>query len=201
MSKQNNKSNTTNETTQNNATHCNNEGECTITNMEKYEIYKVQFERLKLAMDNKFYLEAIFIEYAIMEDRTKSILAYEGNDIIKKKNKPVFIGEKLTKIENLANPDKSVNNPDSSVENTDTSYIERYFSDDNSDDLIERIKNWKRNRDCLTHRLMNIIVTENELREYAECGKELCKELNNKTNNYKGMVKRHQPTEQGESQG
>jgi hypothetical protein len=41
-------------------------------NMQKYENYKEQMNRLKKAMANAFYLEALFIEYAIMEDRTES---------------------------------------------------------------------------------------------------------------------------------
>ena len=40
----------------------------TITNTQKYENYKEQFKRLKRALNEGFNLEAIFIEYAILED-------------------------------------------------------------------------------------------------------------------------------------
>ena len=39
-------------------------------NIQKYENYKEQMKRLDRALTNGFNLEAMFIEYAIMEDRT-----------------------------------------------------------------------------------------------------------------------------------
>ena len=51
------------------------------TNIQKYENYREQFIRLKKALDLKFFLEAIFIEYTIIEDRTESISRHAGNGI------------------------------------------------------------------------------------------------------------------------
>ena len=45
------------------------------------ENYKEQFKRLDKALKAGFNLEAIFIEYAIMEDRTSFIEAHFGNII------------------------------------------------------------------------------------------------------------------------
>ena len=45
-------------------------------NMQKYENYKEQFKRLNRALASGFSLEAIFISYAILEDRTESILRH-----------------------------------------------------------------------------------------------------------------------------
>ena len=45
-------------------------------NLQKHENYREQFVRLKKALTSKFYLEAIFIEYSIIEDRTESILRH-----------------------------------------------------------------------------------------------------------------------------
>ena len=42
-------------------------------NTQKYENYREQFKRLNKAMNSNFNLEAMFISYAIMEDRTESI--------------------------------------------------------------------------------------------------------------------------------
>lgn len=50
-------------------------------NIQKYENYKEQFKRLDRALKSGFNLEAIFIEYAIMEDRTSSMLRYEDNSV------------------------------------------------------------------------------------------------------------------------
>ena len=46
-----------------------------LSNMKIYQNFKTQYERLKVALDHAFYLEAACIEYAIIEDRTASILA------------------------------------------------------------------------------------------------------------------------------
>ena len=77
-------------------------------NMQKYENYKEQFKRLKKAFDYKFYMEAIFIQYAIMEDRTDAILRYESNEI-KPKNEREFISitRKLNRVRKIAEQNKS----------------------------------------------------------------------------------------------
>ena len=41
-------------------------------NQQKYENYRVQSRRLAGALRSGFYLEAVFIEYAIIEDRLES---------------------------------------------------------------------------------------------------------------------------------
>ena len=52
--------------------------EITIPGTKKYLNYKEQMVRLKKAMAAQFFLEAIFIEYAVMEDRLESILRHSG---------------------------------------------------------------------------------------------------------------------------
>ena len=47
-----------------------------ISNQQKYENYRDQFKRLNKAVASGFNLEAVFIEYAIIEDRTESILRH-----------------------------------------------------------------------------------------------------------------------------
>ena len=47
-------------------------------NMEKYEVYKSMNENLSKAMRAGFYYQAIFIEYAIIEDRCSSVLRHAG---------------------------------------------------------------------------------------------------------------------------
>ena len=47
-----------------------------ISGQLKYENYREQFKRLNKAIANGFNLEAIFIEYMIMEDRTESVLRH-----------------------------------------------------------------------------------------------------------------------------
>lgn len=47
-------------------------------NHQKYLNYCEQMKRLKKALGSGFYLEAIFIEYAVLEDRLESALRHAG---------------------------------------------------------------------------------------------------------------------------
>ena len=66
------------------------------SNIQKQLNYREQFKRIDKALNNNFYLEALFIEYAIMEDRTESILRYEGNEVKVKDGGFVSNNRKLT---------------------------------------------------------------------------------------------------------
>ena len=139
-------------------------------NMQKYFNYKEQFKRLKKAIYNKFFLEAIFIEYAIIEDRAESILRYENNEI--KSEKFVSIDRKLNKITNLAENKKSLPH--------------RYFSDGIIDEILE----WKEKRNKMIHALMKQHLTTQILEELALAGECLTKELCKRSTNYKRAVAR-----------
>lgn len=144
-----------------------------ITNEEKQANYRVQFSRLKKAMGNSFFLEAVFIEYAIIEDRTESILLYEGNEIVPKNEKDfITFRRKSNRIKHLATNKESI--------------ISRYFSDD----LMDRIQEWVGGRNSVVHGLLKRHSTTEELKTFAEVGEKLCKELSNRSNNYKRMIRR-----------
>ena len=54
-----------------------------MDNKQKNERYKDLMSKLKKAMNNEFYYEAIFIEYAILEDRTdKYVTKNINSDLI-----------------------------------------------------------------------------------------------------------------------
>ncbi len=146
-------------------------------NMQKYVNYKEQFKRLNSALKNHFYLEALFIEFAIMEDRTESILSYESNEI--KSEKFVSIDRKLKKIKKIAEEKASLAN--------------RYFSDDLIDDLLD----WKEERNRMIHALMKQALTTEMLETLALQGKSLARELCNRSTNYKRAVLRRK--EKGET--
>lgn len=143
-------------------------------NQQKYYNYKVQMQRLKKAMDNQFYLEAIFIEYVIMEDRTASILRYEGNTI-KPRNKNGFVtlDAKINKIIKISEDKKGV--------------ARRYFSED----FMREISAWKDRRNSLMHALMKQKLTADELEALAGKGEELVKKLSRLSQNYKRYLERH----------
>ena len=141
-------------------------------NMQKYENYKEQFARLERALKEKFYLEAIFIEYAILEDRTASILRYENNSIKVKDGREPSIDRKLKKIKDIAREKKGL--------------PKRYFSDE----LIDQILAWKEERNRMIHALLKQQLTTEELCKIAKEGKALARTLSSKANSYKKAVEK-----------
>ena len=145
-------------------------------NMQKFENYKEQYERLKKALKYEFYLEAVFIEYAIMEDRLNSILRYEGNSINSQKH--VSIDKKINKVKTIARGKNSLPN--------------KYFTEE----FLDRIHNWKERRNPLIHSLMKLPLTTEELRSLALEGEQLTRDLCRLATNYKRAVERKQRKEQ-----
>lgn len=146
-----------------------------ISNAQKYDNYKEQFVRLKRAMDNRFYLEALFIEYAIIEDRTKSILVHAGKyeAYLKKRGKyQETLDSKVKYIQGFAAEKKSL--------------LNRYFGDM----LLEDILVWKEDRNKMVHALLNQILSTAELEHLAEDGSNYCKSLRNRVTNYKRALNR-----------
>ena len=144
-----------------------------MDNRQKYENYKEQFKRLDKAFRYEFYLEALFIEFAIMEDRTESILRYAGKweAYLKKRGKyQITIDSKLKYISHFAQEKGSL--------------LNKYFGDD----LLDKIAVWKDDRNKLIHALMKQSLTTEDLREIATRGKTLTTALRNKSTNYRRAV-------------
>ena len=142
------------------------------TNEEKFNNYKEQMVRLKKALKSQFYLEAIFIEYAILEDRADAILRYENNSIKEKDGHPASLSKKLNKILNIAKTEKSLANK----------YIQQ--------ETILEILEWKNQRNALIHALMKSKLTTEEIYCIVKRGEELMKEFNNMATSYKRAVER-----------
>lgn len=131
-----------------------------ISNQQKYRNYKEQFERLNKALKNEFYLEAIFIEYAILEDRTESVLRHAGLwEAYMKGKKMANIGTKLTFIKNKATAKSSTLHP--------------YFNDD----LLDQLRDWKNRRNPLIHDLLNQKLGDDDLKDLATEGSRLVRIL------------------------
>jgi len=141
-------------------------------NMQKYENYKEQFKRLDRAIKEGFNLEAVFIAYAIMEDRTESILRYENNSIKPKKGHRVSIDAKLRKVKTISREKESL--------------PYRYFQEDFVDLIVE----WKEERNRMIHALLKQNLSTEELVELALQGRYLARQLSNKANTYKRAVER-----------
>ena len=149
-------------------------------NQLKYENYREQFKRLNSALHSGFNLEAMFIEYAIMEDRTESILRHADKweaYIKSRKGREPGIDSKIRYILKLAEQKKTIPN--------------KYFSDD----LLNRILIWKEDRNRLIHALLKQQLEHNEASELAAQGKQLVDELRNRANKYNRAVDRRKAKE------
>jgi hypothetical protein len=140
-----------------------------ISNMQKYFNYQEQMVRLKKALAAQFYLEAIFIEYAVMEDRLESILRHSGVFNPKRHNK---IKSKLGRVDELRREKKSL--------------LHRSFSDE----LIEGIYQWLDARNQLIHALMKQNLHTEDLQKIALEGQQIVKQLNSKATNYRKALER-----------
>lgn len=139
-------------------------------NKVKYSNYQEQYKRLEKALKSQFYLEAIFIEYAIIEDRTESILKYENNTI--NSNNFVSLDRKISKIKTISREKKSL--------------PARYFNEA----FLDSILLWKNERNRMIHALMKQSLTADDLESLAMQGKNIARALCTKATNYKRAVER-----------
>lgn len=145
-------------------------------NRRKYENYREQMRRLSSALRSGFYLEAIFIEYAIIEDRLESALAH-ADAFNPKKQKT--INAKLNKLEMLC-------------ENR-SGLARKYFSPE----LIESMRSWKDKRNPLIHELMRQKLETRELEEFAREGEVLVKALKSKVGSFNRAIGKNRAKENG----
>jgi hypothetical protein len=143
----------------------------TVDNQQKYENYRVQISRLKSALRNHFYLEAIFIEYAIMEDRLEAILRH-ADKWHPKEGSFVSIDAKAKKVAKLAEEKK---NP-----------AHRFFSSE----LTNGILAWKEKRNQLIHALLKQSLHSEDLFEVAEEGERLTKQLCSKATSHRRALEK-----------
>ena len=143
-----------------------------IDNQQKCYNYKEQMGRLNRAIKAEFYLEAIFIEYAIMEDRLESILRHSG----KWNPKPdqfVSLDSKRKRVEKMAEEKNS--------------YAAKYFPPE----LTDRINQWRLKRNSLIHALLKQSIHTEEIRSVALDGQRIVKTLNSKTTSYNRALEKH----------
>ena len=149
--------------------------EAVIDNQQKFENYKEQFLRLNKALANGFNLEAMFIEYAIMEDRTESILRHAElweAYLRKRGNRGATINSKISYIQGKVNSGDHL--------------LTRYFSDD----LLNRLLSWKEARNRLIHALLKQQFTHNEIAKLALQGNELVKTLRSRSGSYNRAIEK-----------
>lgn len=130
---------------------------------DKQQQYAILMSKLKKAINNEFYYESIFIEYAVMEDRTESILKHANVKYLNKEGMPVSISVKINKLRsNAVFQDK---------------YIKKHLTEKLLDDLVE----WKEERNHLIHALIKHKYDEEKLKNIALRGECIAKKLASKS--------------------
>ena len=148
-----------------------------IDNQQKYENYKEQFQRLNKALAGGFNLEAMFIEYAIIEDRTESVLRHTGlwDAYIKsRKGHGVTLNSKISYIRKRADSGHKL--------------LKKYFSDD----LLEQLLDWKEERNRLIHALLKQEFAPHEISTLAQRGNELSRILRSRASGCNRAADREQ---------
>ncbi len=140
-----------------------------IDNNQKYLNYKEQTTRLKKALQNEFYIEAIAIEYAIMEDRLESILRHEG---VFNPEKHSTLARKLARVRELRRRKNSLEN--------------KYLSEE----LLDSIAEWKEQRNALFHALLKLQITTEQVRGTAESGNLIVKQLTSKATSIRRQLEK-----------
>lgn len=134
-----------------------------LDNMGKYGNYKEQMGRLKKAMNAGFYIEAIAIEYAVIEDRMESILRHSNKF---NPDKHTTLTKKLNRV--------------SEIQRNKTGLLRKYITEE----LIEEIHEWKNNRNPVVHALLKLNLNTEDLKSIAEKGQSIVKTLCSKVTSY-----------------
>ena len=65
--------------------------------------YKLLIEKMDQALINKYYFEAIFIEYMIIDDRMKALATMAGIDLSRPDGNPKMIGQLIDDLKSAKN--------------------------------------------------------------------------------------------------
>ncbi len=137
-------------------------------NKLKQENYAEQAIRLKKALKYEFYVEALAIEYAMIEDRINSIINTVGLKTVDKYGNNLTINKRLNIIKS--------NNPFCKV---------KFLRSKLPVEFVEEIREWKDKRNTIIHSLMTTEFQSGEFRELAEQGNNLRKQIDNKSKSIK----------------
>lgn len=143
-----------------------------ISNDEKRQVYAILKTKLKIAMEQEFYLEALLLEYTIIEDRLLSILKHLGLKYTESNGNELQIGRKISKIQGQ-------------IENKNPLLKGKI-----NHDLMEQIIIWKKTRNDLVHNSCHRLFDNDEVIRCAEKGNELVRLLSNSAKSIKRISER-----------
>lgn len=142
-----------------------------MDNRQKYENYKALKVRLKKALHACFWFEATIIEYAIMEDRTRSMLAHAGLHPSKLDGMSLH-----AKVKSLSNQVR-IGHP--------------VIANKVDEELLEKIQEWRVLRNKIVHEACYHPYDENAVKAVAEEGDELTNQLINNSRRITDYYKKH----------
>jgi hypothetical protein len=133
---------------------------------------------MDLAISEGFYMEACWIQYAIIEDRLNSVIrhAYPKN------------GERL--LTTLRGLDRKLEHIIEKIHKKDQDCLKTIHSE-----LLGRIKNWKNIRNALMHEITDTPdypSIQKKLEALSPVGTKLVNELGNRVRKYKAVVKKRE---------
>ena len=133
----------------------------------KAERFDYLVQRSDLAIREEFYLEASWICYAIIEDRIRSVFIKLDGEV--KKNDKIYHCIKNINARRNAHP-----------------ILDEYFPTD----LLDRIDNWRIDRNNLMHELVDSESESIEFKGIAIAGRALVKELKGNVRKFKTKLKK-----------
>jgi len=132
-----------------------------ITNEEKSQVYAMLKTKLKVAIQQKFYLEALLLEYSILEDRLSSILRHSGISYFRCDGEEISIQKKLDKVSNAIRSQR----------------LPIYKKV--TQELVDEIMAWKEVRNALVHKSCQRLYNSEEVKSCAMMGNELVRRIIN----------------------
>ena len=145
------------------------------SNRIKKENYELLFDRIRVAQDNKFFLEQTWIAYTIIEDRLLSLLSNSGG-LLNKKNKEIRgISNKITTLNQRYN--NNINLRKVLYEN-----------------ILDDLKMWAESRNDLMHALASskypIDLISAKIQDVAIKGEKIARELSSRARRLKKIIQR-----------
>jgi gas vesicle protein len=144
--------------------------------MDKTKLYKDLYERMELSLKEKFFMEACWIQYAIIEDRFNSVIKHAYPEK----------GEQFLK--SFRGLDRKLEHIVEKIHPKDQDCLKTVHKA-----LLEKIKKWKDKRNTLMHEITkttDIASVQKKLEKLAPEGKSLTSDLSNRVRKYKELVKK-----------
>jgi hypothetical protein len=124
----------------------------------KGKLFADLISRVDVALENKFYLEASWIEYSIIEERLISIIKKVDE---RNPGNGFKVDKCLKRLKYLINKENH-------------QLLKRHFTID----FLDEISKWKNKRNSTMHDLAKKHITEQRVENLAREGKDLMRELN-----------------------